>query len=450
MKNRLSQPSLTLVTAIMVVVIAALAGGSLWALRRVHGQIVHTRATRSALDQGTTIASWLASQPAVRSGTGDAGWAELSRFVRALYAVERGLQYVSVSREGVVIFHEQTVALDGSPAAAEPPSPAPPGTVRMTRKLLDVGNQTVPVVIFATQVAGEDGTPRLLEIALRKDIVEREESNAARAIASMFNVALATVVVSFALCAVLVVWMMRREHLRETQRRAEEHLAFAGVLANGIVHDFRNPMSSLGLDVQMLHKEAAKGAECRLERVADLASRVRTTVDRMDKVFREFLYMSKPASDEREAVDLVSAVRECVAIMAPRLEKAKVTARVDAPPEGVKVMAYPSSLQRALVNVITNAEQFSREGGVVALRVSGLGNQAVLEVTDEGLGIPAADLERIFEMFYSTRPGGTGLGLFLAKTAIERCGGTIRAFNRSEGGACFRIALPLHTPPQQH
>ena len=241
--------------------------------------------------------------------------------------------------------------------------------------------------------------------------------------------------------------MLRREHLRETQRRAEEHLAFAGVLANGIVHDFRNPMSSLRLDVQMLHKEAEKGADGRPGRISELAERVRTTLDRMDKVFQEFLYLSRPAQDVTETFDLAECLRECAAMLAPRFEQKHVRVEFDAD-GAAAVLGQRASLQRAFINVLTNAEQFSPESGTVTVRVRGGAAQCVAEVMDRGPGIPASDHKRIFEMFHSGRPGGTGLGLFLAKTAVEGSGGRIEAGNRPDGGACIRIALRAATAAQ--
>jgi signal transduction histidine kinase len=259
----------------------------------------------------------------------------------------------------------------------------------------------------------------------------------------MFRVSLVTVIVSFAISAVLVVWMMRRESRREAQRRDEEHLAFAGVLANGIVHDFRNPMSSMRLDVQMLNKEVARGESCRSGRVAELAGRVQNTIDRLDKVFKEFLYVSKPPSDERESLDLAACIGECVAMLEPRLAQAGVRVAVELPEAGLRVLAYQASLQRALMNVITNAEQFSQAGDTVVVRASRTGRNATIDVTDSGPGVRGTDRHRVFDMFVSSRAGGTGLGLFLARTAIERCGGSIQIVDTHGKGACFRIALPL-------
>jgi signal transduction histidine kinase len=412
----------------------------------MHGRLAHVEAARSVLNRGRTLVTHLAGQPVVR---GEAGrpedWQHFSRQVGSIHAVENGLQYVSVLKDGVTVFHEQTTALEETGAAAEvsPPAENRGMDVRMTRKLLRVGDRTVPVVVFAARFLGDDGKLGLVEIALRKERVDLEESSAADAITAMFRVSLATVIVSFGICVLLVVWMMRRESRREQQRRDEEHLAFAGVLANGIVHDFRNPMSSMRLDVQMLNKEVARGESCRAGRVAELAARIQNTIDRLDKVFKEFLYVSKPPSDERESLDLADCINECIAMLEPRLAQAEVRVKLDLPYDGLQVLAYQASLQRALMNVITNAEQFSRPGEAVTVKAHRAGRHARIDVIDSGPGVPGSDRHRVFDMFVSSRPGGTGLGLFLARTAIERCGGSIEIVDTREEGACFRIVLPL-------
>jgi signal transduction histidine kinase len=231
--------------------------------------------------------------------------------------------------------------------------------------------------------------------------------------------------------------------VRERRRRQEEHLAFAGVLANGIVHDFRNPMSSMRLDLQMLAKETGKGAAVRLERVRELADRLRGTIDRMDKVFREFLYMSKPGPAELDALDLRDCLADCIDLVRPRLEQADVTVDLAGPAEPVPVLASASALSRAIVNVLTNAIQFSPRGGCIRVDLAREARSARIDIRDEGPGIEPGDHERVFEMFASTRPEGTGLGLFLARTAIEKCGGGIAVVAAGRPGACIRITLPI-------
>jgi signal transduction histidine kinase len=202
-------------------------------------------------------------------------------------------------------------------------------------------------------------------------------------------------------------------------------------------------MSSLRLDVQMLRKETAKGKDCIPERVAELSDRACNTMNRMDKVFQEFFYLSSPDAGIREVIDVAGCVHECVEMLAPRFEQGEVNVGVDVPENGLKAVGEPLSFRRALVNVVTNAEQAAGRGGRVEVRAYGAGDKAVVDVTDSGPGVSRGERARIFDMFVSTRPGGTGLGLFLARTAVERCGGTVDVHDAEHGGACFRISVPL-------
>ncbi|MDA0576627.1 MAG: HAMP domain-containing sensor histidine kinase [Verrucomicrobia bacterium] len=439
------QGSLVAITAALILLVGMLAGGSLWILRRMHGQSAHTEAARLVLEQGNVIVSHLAGQPIVASSPESAAdWSTFAEQVLAMHTLESGLQYVSVSKNGVTVFQKQTRGMAEASVAPAVPGAGVAGDVGMSRRIVDLGGEAVPVVVFTKRLMGVDGTPREVEVAVRKDAVARQERVTAQAIGSMFNLSLMTVLGSFGVSVVLVAWMMRREVHRERQRRSEEHLAFAGVLANGIVHDFRNPMSAMRLDVQMLNREVAKAGECRHVRVAELATRVQQTLDRMDKVFQEFLYMSRPPTDRREVADVAKELRECAETLRPRFEQAGVDLRLDLPATPLPVLAYSSALQRTFMNVLTNAEQFSKSGQAVQVRAMRTDGSVTIDVVDEGPGVSEQDRRRIFDMFYSTRPGGTGLGLFLAKTALERCGGTIKVLATGIGrGTCFRMTLPV-------
>jgi signal transduction histidine kinase len=431
---------LILTTALLVALIAALAGGTLLLLRRIHDRAAQEAAAETVIQRGRTMVSHLLSQTPDENVTPDPDWAGFSAFVRNLHAVEKGLQYVSVMRDGIVVFNEQTY-MPGNPESA-PRETGPAVEVAMRRELLQAGDRQVPVVVFAA-TAGSNRNLRV-EVALRKEIVAREGHTAGTAISSMFRLSLLTVCVAFGLCILLVVRMMRREMRHEALRTEQEHLAFSGMLANGIVHDFRNPMSSLKLDIQMLQREVEKGAESRPVRLTELATRIRQTLDRMDDVFKAFLFASRPDSAERTRVDLAVCVQEAVDTLASRLERDNIRTDIQSPDTPVMVNVFAASLRRALVNILTNAIAFSPTGGaVITIRVSSTGGGVTIEIADQGPGIPPANRKRVFEMFMTTRPEGTGLGLFLAKAAIERSGGTISVADTPPGsGACIRLNLP--------
>ena len=444
--------SLAWTAAAWVALIALLAAGGLFVLERWHNQAAHQLATQAVAERGQWLAMSLALRAAAAadaSGAEEAadggGWREFSGVLRSLREVENDLEFVSVRREEVTLFQEHADEMGSGDGATNYYFEGP---VVLGRQRLSGQDGQVPVVTFSVTVSGPDGKSIVLELGLRRGAVEREEWAATRAIESMYRLSLAAMGVCFAICLVLVAGMAHREERRERARRREEHLAFSGMLANGIVHDFRNPMSSLRLDAQMLEKEAGKGGEARVERLGALAGRMRHTLDRMERVFQEFLTLARPGEDKPVRIDLGSCARECLEMLAPRFEAAGVTPELHSAGGGASVRVSEASVKRALLNIFMNAIQHSGSGGKVVVEVNVREGRAILEVCDTGPGIPRADREKVFEMFYTTRPQGTGLGLFLARTAIENNGGRLTAEEPRGAGArlCMELPLSKETP----
>jgi signal transduction histidine kinase len=442
MRTHHTRMPLYLLTAALVLMVAVVTGVGLAVARRFQRSLASRTAAYEVLDMGRMITTYLSSRPdlsQLRNDTVD--WQDFSRVVDSVYAAEEALQYVSVTRSNQVLFGRHTQALDTGGDALASRQPAP--DIDMFPRVIRVGGKPVPVVVFRRRMGHTNAPPTYIEVALKRSAVSRAERDAARALAGMFRLTIATLAVAFGFCTVLVLWMMRREAAREDRRRAEEHLAFSGVLANGIVHDFRNPMSSIRLDAQMLGREAARGEDARPERMASLAGRIRNTLDRMDSVFQEFLTMSRPATDQCEAIDLRACINDCIEVLEPRTEQAQVRIACTEDNPGLRVTAHPNALRRAFINILTNAEEHSPAGSTIRIHLASNETTAIATIDDEGPGIPARERSRVFEMFTTTRPEGTGLGLFLARQSIQRVGGSIRVGEKPTPGTRIEVRLPL-------
>ncbi len=427
--------------------LAMAAASGLAVLVRWHRAAAHEVARTAVAEKASWLVKRLTDEAAAAagkafSGSGeDAGtaWNDFSATLHVLQGLEEGLEYVEVrNADGVTLFAEgarEWVRRE------RPEHPAAP--IRVSRER--VGEGGIEVVAFDTRI-DDAAVPVQVSMGLRRNAVDREESDAMRALDSMYRLILWGGGFAFALAIALLAWVLRREEKRETARRREEHLAFSGVLANGIVHDFRNPMSSLRLDAQMLEREAAKGdAAASTDRMAELAGRMRHTLDRMERVFQEFLALARPdgAAARNVPLDLSAAARECADMLAPRAEAAGVRVELDIP-GGLSGKGSESTTKRALLNVILNAIQHAGPDGRVWIGGDRAGAWAYLDVWNTGAPIPPADRDRIFEMFYTTRPEGTGLGLFLARTALEKSGGRLRLLDgapRKGFATGFRLEL---------
>jgi two-component system sensor histidine kinase PilS (NtrC family) len=243
----------------------------------------------------------------------------------------------------------------------------------------------------------------------------------------------------------------------EHELRRRERLAGVGELAASIAHEIRNPLAAISGSVELLRSgEGEDGA-----RLMDIVLR---EIGRLDALIRDFLHYARPAAPKLEAVALgplfddVARVLEATLAAGARLEH-------EAEP-GVAALADPTQLRQVIWNLVKNALEALEGGGVVRLsaaRASGAPQDGAADgrkrgaegpgsveivVADTGRGIALADLERIFDPFYTTKPDGTGLGLPTVHRIVESHGGALQVESRPGVGTQFRVRLPAAEEPR--
>ncbi|HEY8549258.1 MAG TPA: ATP-binding protein [Vicinamibacterales bacterium] len=214
-----------------------------------------------------------------------------------------------------------------------------------------------------------------------------------------------------------------------------------------VSHELRTPLTAIRGYVEALLDSTPDAAESRrfLEIIARHSSR-------MERLVRDLLRLTRldagqePLERVRFGVDALfgGVLNELEPLLAGRAQRAVV----EVAPDATSIEGDPAKLHDALRNLVENASNYAPEGTTVTLTASRRGDRLVIEVADEGAGIPEADLHRVFERFYrvdkarSRDTGGTGLGLSIVKHLIGLHGGDVRARNRPEGGAVFTVTLP--------
>ncbi|MFA7171901.1 MAG: ATP-binding protein [Kiritimatiellia bacterium] len=441
-----NQSSMRLEVILLTVIFSAslLAGGILFLLKSRHQHAAKVEATESVIDQGDQLLKALVLNTRLHCTTNPSPeqWRTFSSMVDRILAVRKDIQSISIRSGDLTLFHRQadsTLFPEQSLSNDLLQNP----TI-MSRETIEVGGQPEPVFVFSRKTSSDPNDNIVLESTFKQSAVTDKQAIALRMVNSLFVFSLTLLISAFFLSAAILIVALLRDRKREELSRQEEHLAFSGVMANGILHDFRNPMSAVRLDAQMLEREIARNEGFREARVIELSSRISRAMGRMDKVFTEFLYLAKPADEAPGKLDLPRAVTECVEILTPRIEQADISVQTEIPADLPSPCGQPFVFKRALLNVLMNAIYFSPPKGRILITAESTGNQVLLDISDQGPGVPTKKRKEIFNLFVTGRPEGTGLGLFLAKTAIQRCQGAIAVVDSDKtSGATFRLSLPV-------
>ena len=227
---------------------------------------------------------------------------------------------------------------------------------------------------------------------------------------------------------------------RDDLRRAER-LAAVGRISAQITHEIRNPLNAMGLNAELLAEELAQLPEPPREALA-LVAAISREVDRLDAVAEEYLRFARPPRGSLARLDVSEVLAGLLDFLAPELSSARVEVRREFAGGLPQVRADEAQLRAVFLNLFRNSREAMTGGGTLTARTRRTGDGVEIEVADTGGGIPAGDLTRIFEPFYSTKERGTGLGLAFAREVVVEHGGTIRCDSAVGHGTIFTIRLP--------
>jgi signal transduction histidine kinase len=232
-----------------------------------------------------------------------------------------------------------------------------------------------------------------------------------------------------------------RQRLEHAAKRAE-HFALLGQLAAGLSHEIRNPLSAVFLHADLLDEELRQPSPESGAQMAASVAEIKRQVARLEDLIQDYLSLARVSTSERTLEDLGTTV-EAWAHEWQRLAAAQgVMLRLDGITQLGQAVLHASTLRRAIFNLVQNALDAMPEGGTLTLAGLGTATQVQLQVRDTGSGIPATQLAQIFEPLYTTKPEGTGLGLYIAREIITAHAGQMTAQSVEGHGTTFTITLP--------
>ncbi|MGH7266445.1 MAG: sensor histidine kinase [Candidatus Rokuibacteriota bacterium] len=226
----------------------------------------------------------------------------------------------------------------------------------------------------------------------------------------------------------------------EIQRAARFHVL--GEVVAGVTHEIGNALQGAILSVDLVRQKVAPARPDVTRNLEQIEYGCATAM----RIVKNVLLTARQSSEEHLPVSLADVARRTVELKGYDLRRDGIVLQLDFARDLPLVVGSPFRLQQVLLNLVTNAQDALHNGtGPKAIAIVGSTdiNQAVLEVRDTGPGIPPDVMPRLFEPFYTTKAQGTGLGLAISADIVRRLGGDLTARNRPEGGAVFRLTLPV-------
>lgn len=320
-----------------------------------------------------------------------------------------------------------------------------------------IASQSEPATHLSEFAGFEAESQRILNLAFQLASAHRESMNAflaqsnrsldylrALLLGSLFFLLVAggwlAAFVYRGMIAPLQVKLVESQQLVERQ----EKLASLGMLAAGVAHEIRNPLTSLKAWVFIQQKHLRPGTP-----EDDDAELIGNEINRLERIVHDFLLFARPSEPHLELLSADQPLQEVEALMKPQLEKLGIQLSLNgSTPAHVRIDSQ--QIKQVLINLVQNAADSIERNGAILLRArtetKRLSDRTtevvILEVADTGKGIPAEVEKRLFDPFFTTKESGTGLGLSIAARIVEKHGGVLQYQTQVNHGTIFGIVLP--------
>ncbi len=225
----------------------------------------------------------------------------------------------------------------------------------------------------------------------------------------------------------------------EEEAKRKEKLSAMGELASGVAHEIRNPINAIGMIAQRLDKEFK--VENEAEEYHSITNLLRNEVTRVNKIISQFLSYAKPLTSQLKKVSSKEFFEDIYRLFTDQAKLKEVNLK-KLSDHSFEMMIDPELIKQSLMNLVQNAIDAVGENGKVEINYFRKGNDLIIEVTDNGKGIPESERNKIFDLYYTTKPEGTGLGLSIVQKIISEHNGTIEVFSEVNKFTKFKITIP--------
>jgi signal transduction histidine kinase len=209
-------------------------------------------------------------------------------------------------------------------------------------------------------------------------------------------------------------------------------------------HDLKAPLNAMVMTLELLKMsvQSAGNDEAVQAKQTKYLTVLNEEIHRLDRQLRMLLSHTAPPSDVQEPVDLRTVLQEIEGLLAPQARRQRVTLVSTVPDTAVMVVGQKDRLKQALLNILINALEAMSEGGALTTHLEPQDGMASLTIHDDGPGIPPETLQSIYDMHFTTKSGGTGVGLYVARSVVRSHGGSIDVQSAPGTGTTFVLRLP--------
>ncbi|KGX93071.1 sporulation kinase [Pontibacillus halophilus JSM 076056 = DSM 19796] len=215
-----------------------------------------------------------------------------------------------------------------------------------------------------------------------------------------------------------------------------EKMSIAGQLAAGIAHEIRNPLTSLKGFMQLMKSTASEDTH--------YYEIMQEELEKIENITSELLFISKPMTNDLREENLISLIQDVMTLLSSQASLYKVDIELEYDDSlSYNVHCDKSQIKQVFINLLKNAIEVMENGGEVVVHVKRAHNEYVIDVVDNGPGIPPNLIQKIKEPFFTTKKNGTGLGLMITGELLEKHNGELTILSSEHEGSTFRVSLPL-------
>ena len=247
--------------------------------------------------------------------------------------------------------------------------------------------------------------------------------------------------------AITLIWVNQNRHLKklkdmEDRIQRAERLSSLGHLAAGVAHEIRNPLNAIGIGIQRLKREFPPKERAKEEEYASFTDVIFKEVGRVNGIIEQFLTLSRPFQLDLKLSSLQEILKSLVTLFEGEASLLRIQIQAEIDSELPLISMDHDRLTQALINIMKNGIQAMEQGGVLRIGTHPLKDRIEIVISDTGVGIPADQMEKIFNYYYTTKKEGVGLGLPIAHRIIEAHGGQVNVQSQVGKGTRVTITLP--------